>query len=366
VTGPVGRGPFVGREPELRRLRSALDAAAAGQGGLALVTGEPGIGKTRLVQELAAYARQQGTWVLWGRCAEDAGAPAYWPWVQLVRGYVRAHEPHLLAAELGVGAAVVAQLVPELRELLPDLPEPPPLAPAPARFRLFDAVTGFLQRAAARQPLVLLFDDLHAADAPSLLLLRFLARGLDAFRILVVGTARDVDLTQHHALAQTLAALTREPDGAHLRLRGLSREDVGRFIERLTGRASSEPLVATVHERTDGNPFFVTEVVRLLAAEDPPDAPRGADRVLAVPESVRAAVRGRRPGAGRRPAARAGPRGAGRGRSGAGGSGRAGRARPLRLRPRARAPGPLRAGPDRPPGAGAPPRRRSARSPVGR
>jgi eukaryotic-like serine/threonine-protein kinase len=147
--------PFVGREAELAALTADLDAALAGRGGMVLLAGEPGIGKTRLAEELAAQATARGALVLWGRCWEGEGAPAFWPWVQVVRTYVQAADLVLLRREMGASAADIAQLVPTVRERLPDLPAPPPTEPEAARFRLFDSLTGFLRAAAARRPLLL-------------------------------------------------------------------------------------------------------------------------------------------------------------------------------------------------------------------
>ena len=181
------QGVFVGREAELGVLLGALDDALAGRGRLVLLAGEPGIGKSRLAEELMAQARSRRARVLVGRCWEAGGAPAYWPWVQSLRAYVRAHDADVLREQLGPGASDVAQLLPELRELVPDIQDPPSLEAEGARFRLFDAVSSFLRTATAVRPIVLVIDDLHAADEPSLLLLRFVARAMSGNRLLVVG-----------------------------------------------------------------------------------------------------------------------------------------------------------------------------------
>jgi DNA-binding SARP family transcriptional activator len=204
------RGAFVGRERELGELRRGLEDALRGRGGLYLLVGEPGIGKSRLAEELIAHAKARGARVLVGRCWEAGGAPAYWPWVQSLRAYVRGREAEELRVELGEGAPDLAQLLPEIRELFPGLPAPQSPESEGARFRLFDAASTFLKAAAQAGPVVLVFDDLHAADEPSLLLLRFLARELGDTRLLVVGAYRDIDPTLSDPLAPTLAELARE------------------------------------------------------------------------------------------------------------------------------------------------------------
>jgi len=159
---------FVGREREHAELTAALDLALAGSGRLVLVAGEAGIGKSRLADEFAATAQGRGARVHWGRCWDSGGAPAYWPWVQSLRSYLRDAEPDHVRSAVGKGAADLVQLLPELHELVPDLDEPPPSNPEGARFRLFDSTASFLRAAASSRPLVLILDDLHAADTPSL------------------------------------------------------------------------------------------------------------------------------------------------------------------------------------------------------
>jgi DNA-binding SARP family transcriptional activator len=291
-TAPAaGRAAFVGRERELAELGGALDDALAGRGRLLLLRGEPGIGKSRLAEELIADARARGARVLIGRCWEAGGAPAYWPWVQALRDYVREVKPEQLRAQLGAGAADLAQLLPELRELLPDVTEPPAPESEGSRFRLFDAASSFLLSAAESRALVIALDDLHAADEPSLLLLQYVARELGKGRLLVVGAYRDVDPTPAGQLTTTLTELAREPVTLTVALGGLSEADVARFVEIAAPGAAAADLAPAVHAETEGNPLFVGEIVRLLAAER--RLGDSATGPLTVPQSVREVI-GRR------------------------------------------------------------------------
>jgi len=256
-----------------------------------LLAGEPGIGKSRLAYEAAARARDRGITVVWGRCWEAGGAPAYWAWVQSLRACVRGVGGGELRSLLGAGAPFVAQIVPEVAEILPDVGPPPPMSAEGSRFRLFDAVATFLRNAAAGQPLMLVLDDLHAADAPSILLLRFVARELGDARVLVLGAYRDLELDRAHPLTAALAELSREPATRHLRLSGLTETGVGRLIEETAGVRAGEDVVATVARYTEGNPLFVGEVARLLAAEgrlERIDDPAGLR--AAIPEGIREVI----------------------------------------------------------------------------
>ncbi|HSR25027.1 MAG TPA: hypothetical protein VLW53_15840, partial [Candidatus Eisenbacteria bacterium] len=163
-----------------------------------------------------------------------------------------------------------------------------------ARFRLFDAVTAFLRNAGAGQPLMLILDDLHAADAPSILLLRFVARELGEARVLVLGAYRDIELDRGHPLTVALAELSREPATRHVPLSGLDGAGVARLIQEITGVMPREGVAAAVHRDTEGNPLFVGEVARLLAAEGRLErAGDPAGLALAIPAGIRAVI-GRR------------------------------------------------------------------------
>ena len=287
-------GVFVGREKEMDELRAGLEDALSGRGRLLMLVGEPGIGKTRTSEEFATYAALRNAQVLWGRCYEGEGAPAYWPWVQVVRSFVHDRDPKELMSEMGPGAADIAQVVSEVGERLPGLSEPPSLEPEQARFRLFDSITTFLKNASNRQPIVLILDDLHWADKPSLLLLQFLARELRGARLMVLGTYRDVELRREHPLADTLGALAREGLSQRILLRGLSERDVARFIEITAGIAPPEGLVEAVYRETEGNPFFVNEIVRLLVADGRLERPEEVKSwSVTIPQGVREVV-GRR------------------------------------------------------------------------
>ena len=286
-------GVFVGREREMDELRGGLDDSLSGRGRLVMLVGEPGIGKTRMTEELSTWAKMRGAQVLLGRCYEGEGAPPYWPWVQVIRSYIHDRDADHIVSVMGTGAADIAQVVSEVRDRIPGLAEPPQLDPEQARFRLFDSIATFLRTAAKSQPLVVVLDDLHWADKPSLLLLQFLAREIRTGRILVLGTYRDVELRRAHPLAQALAELSREQIASRIVLRGLTEDDVGRFIQMTAGVTAPPDLTKTVHRETEGNPFFVSEIVRLLAGEGKLERPSSGSWSLSIPQSVREVV-GRR------------------------------------------------------------------------
>ena len=285
---------LVGRDDQLAALDGVLAGARDGCGRVVLVAGEPGIGKTRLAEEAARRGAAAGMQVAWGRCHEGDGAPALWPWAHVVRQLAAELAPGQLAAMLGPSAAWLGPLMPELAG--PARPAgPPPLADlGAARFQLNQAVAGLLRRLAETRPLLVVVDDLHWADVPSLSLLAFLAADLKDASLVVVGTYRDVEVVAGWPLAETLGALAREPVVERISLGGLDRAGVARLVGRTIGGTPAEPLVEAVVDRCGGNPFFITELLRLLQSERrlaAPDAAAAARRE--VPVGVRDVLRRR-------------------------------------------------------------------------
>jgi DNA-binding CsgD family transcriptional regulator len=261
---------FIGRAHELRQLQLAFSAAAAGRGGVLLVAGEPGIGKTALCRELAAWATARGGLALFGQC-DDSGelSVPYLPFLEALRTAALAGHPADaadLARELGSGMSDLVHLVPELRERLAvGAASPGPADPVEARYRLLQAVSAFLRRLAAAMPLVLVLEDLQDADLGTLDLLSYLSRQLTEARVLVVGTYRDTEVDRADALARTIAAVRRRVPVERVRLQGLTADEVEHLVDGIAvqaGRAPARGLATAVYAQTEGNPLFVWEVMR--------------------------------------------------------------------------------------------------------
>jgi tetratricopeptide (TPR) repeat protein len=288
----LARGAFVGREGELERLRAAVDQAFAGHGSVAMVVGEPGIGKTRTCLELETYARMRGGRVIWGRAHEAAGAPPYRPWVQAGDSYSQQFGLEGVADRLDPGdGPELSRIFPGLRQQPNYVPPPEIIDPDSAQFRLFEAYAHLLRAYASDAPLLVVLDDLHWADKPSLLLLRHLAPELVRQRILILGNYRDTELSRTHPLSEVLASLNREGDFQRINLGGLSTEDVAGYMRAVARIEPSRAVVQRVHEETEGNPFFLAEVVNLMTEEGTLSSDSVSD--IAIPEGVREAL-GRR------------------------------------------------------------------------
>jgi tetratricopeptide (TPR) repeat protein len=271
---------FVGRNAEMGGLRAALELSGSGRGRLVLITGEPGIGKSRLMEEFSDVASELGWRVLLGRCWEGGGAPAYWPWMQVVQQAGGQFEQ--LTPRQEIESAPGAQTS---RRIATNDPET-------VRFRLFESVAGFLTGRSRDQPLLVILDDVHGADEPSLLLLRFLAEAVGRERILLLASYREGDRGVHH-LGDAFGLLARV--GHRISVRGLSTSDVGSFLENVTGRAPSESVVRKICDITAGNPFFLSEVVRALVVDGrlTENSEAASDPRLRIPEEVRVLIRRR-------------------------------------------------------------------------
>jgi DNA-binding SARP family transcriptional activator len=280
---------FVGRGDELARLDALWRAPRADGPRLALVSGEPGVGKTRLAAELARAVHADGGAVLAGRCDEDLVVP-YQPFVEALRDWPGGLGPH---------ASELARLVPEVAGRPSDLPPPVRSDPETERYRLFDAVAAWLVAASTERPLLLVLDDVQWAATPTLQLLRHVSRTVGARQLLILATYRDTELTRHHPLGELLADLRRQPGVARLHLAGFDEPAVAAYMEATAGHAlapDDRRLAGTVHAETAGNPFFVRELLRHLA-ETGQILRRGdgwaAEPGLGIPDGVREVV-GRR------------------------------------------------------------------------
>ena len=265
ATSAAQWGTYVGRVDERDRLTSALQTALAGRARMVMIVGEPGIGKTRTVEELAAEAGVHGARVLWGHAYEgDVNAP-HMPFADALRGFTRSLEPDALSDVLASDVAEIASLLPEIRDRVASVPDLPRLEGEADRYRLYEAVTSFLRRSARETPLMLVLEDLHWADKPSLMLLQYLARSLDADRVFIVCTYRDIELERTHPLSATLTALRREQLYERVLLQGMTVEEVNALIDAVGGQPAPVEFAARLHTETRGNPFFVAEILQHLA-----------------------------------------------------------------------------------------------------
>jgi tetratricopeptide (TPR) repeat protein len=280
-----GVAGFVGRETELAQIAAALDAAAAGRGQLVMLAGEPGIGKTSLADRVAALAGERGFTVLWGRCWEAGGAPAYWPWLDLLAELSRALDEPTLARVLGDGAPLLGEIVPELRARLPDAPAGAAPPVEEGRFRLWRAVSALVHEAAKAKPVLLVLDDLHAADQSSLSLLHFVARQLRPMRVLLLASYRDVEARMDAATGDLISRVGRE--GTTLSLARLDRAASSRFVQERIGSVASD-VEARVYDRSQGNPLFLQEMMRLWHEQGGEAIAEGV-----VPQGVRDVIRQR-------------------------------------------------------------------------
>jgi DNA-binding SARP family transcriptional activator/tetratricopeptide (TPR) repeat protein len=287
LTTTSARAPFVGRSAELAALQEAWEAALGDDRRLVLLAGEPGIGKSRLAAEFARTAHANGAVVLHGRF-DETGPGAYQPVLEMLRGWSGGAALTGPAQRLGPRAADLAALLPEF-----GVPAGPTAGAGlneagTERQRLFDALAALLAELAAGAPLLLVFDDLHWADAPTVQLLRHLVRAPQPRRTMFIGTYCDAELEDRHPLHELIATLRREDVLRHVELDGLEHGDVAALMEAHGADAPPSDLVSALHGETEGNAFFVEEVMRHL--RDRPGGLEGAVDLeeAGVPEGVRA------------------------------------------------------------------------------
>ena len=258
--------PFAGRSSQLDQLISTWKETVDGHRRTVFVSGEPGIGKTRLVTEVVRRAHAQGAIVLWGRCDEELGVP-YGPWAEALRHLVAVADPVALRRQLGALGGELARIVPDLPSRVPGIPPPLSTEVEAERHRLFEATSDLLAALSAERPVVVVLDDVHWADKATLLLLRHVLRA-PPMAVFVLATYRDTDLDRSHPLAGVLADLRREANVERLDLHGLDEGEVEAFLGAAAGHDLDEAaldLARALHAETEGNPFFVGEVLRHFA-----------------------------------------------------------------------------------------------------
>jgi DNA-binding CsgD family transcriptional regulator/tetratricopeptide (TPR) repeat protein len=293
--------PFVGRQAELEKLRLLLPAAEGEGRRVVLLGGAPGSGKSRLVREFASQAAEAGALVLYGACDAVVHSP-YGPFSQALEPITAIAEPDELRAALGTSAGELTRLLPSLGEVLGELAPPTRADPDTERHRLHTIVTDLLDWVSRRRPVVLVIEDGQWADAPTLLLLRHLAQAPWAGRVLLFATFRDTEAEVPEGLAQTLADLRRSDDVVRLSLTGLSDQEIGEFVVRVSdGRVGADmpELAQSIFDLTGGNAFLVCELWRALTETKVIEVIDGELRLagslaaLGTPESVREVVNGR-------------------------------------------------------------------------
>jgi class 3 adenylate cyclase len=298
-TPPLG---YVGRSDEIQELDQLWERAGSGQRQVGLVAGEPGIGKTRLVTHAAISKHSDGATILYGRCEEDLATP-YGPWIEALTHYVQHAPEDVLGAHIQTYGGELTRLVPALKTRIEDAPAPRDTDPETERYLLFSAIAGLLGSATAVDPLMLLLDDLHWADKPTLALLKHVVGSSESMALLVLGTYRDSELSRQHPLTDTLADLRSEQGVKRMSLDGLGEQDVVKIMENVAGHEMDKlglRLAQGIAGETSGNPFFVSEMLRhltesgmLVQRDDGRWVLEGEVTDLGLPQSVREVV-GRR------------------------------------------------------------------------
>lgn len=280
ILGSVERA-IVGRSAELAVIEAHLDRLAGPEGSVVLLAGEPGIGKTRLAEEVVARAATRGAMTAWGRCWEAGGAPPYWPWTEALRAVVTSGNETASRSSLAVGSNDIGQILGDAGATPSSRGED-----EGARFRLYEGCMRLFEDATRVSPVAIILDDVHVADPSSLLLLQFIAARIRPLPVLIVATYRDSELTVGHVFTEALGQLLREPTTTRLSLSGLETSAVAQLMTATTAVAAPGEVVRRVRDQTDGNPLYVAEIARLLASE----GRLGQFDDIALPRDVRETV----------------------------------------------------------------------------
>ncbi len=289
---------LVGREKQVQILRACWEEAHTGHGQLAFITGEAGIGKTRLAQQVAAQSHPPV--LLTGHCEDVEGRPAYRLFTEVLRAYLDTVPPEFLDAEARQQLANFTPLIPEIHQMLPDLQIPPSLDPKQEQLRLMTSLTQFIRRATQERAWFLILEDLQWADRSSLELLLYLGRHLPTMPIFIIGTYRDTEVQRGHPLLETLRGLRSHPTYRHIPLERLTQDEVALVLTYIWQRIVPEALTEKIYEHTAGNPFYVEEVAKGLEDEALIPSPGEMDanpewyvqalKEVRLPQSVRETV----------------------------------------------------------------------------
>jgi class 3 adenylate cyclase len=290
------RTPFVGRAAQLEHLVAKLEQTFYEHGSVQMLCGEPGIGKSRLIEEFSDLARQRGAVVLTGACYDGEWQAPYGPFAEAIVDGSRQLPPGEFLAALGRRAAILARIAPALNEIVKDIEEPPALDKEEERVRLFDAVAQFLIAGSRQTPLVLVLDDLHWADRGTVALLNHVAHFVTNSAILLIGAYRDAEVDRKHPFAGALASLSRQRNFDKLALSGLSEDELTNLLGTIGDEDAPEGLVKALGGATEGNPLFIREVL-LHLLEDGKILQSGRGWIsrfsvdqLGIPEGVRQVV----------------------------------------------------------------------------
>jgi len=294
----TGEVQLIDRAEELGLLRAAVDGAVRGEGGLVFLYGEAGIGKTRLAREIGAYAHIRGMQTLYGRCPalfRMDGVPPYTQWSEVIRNYLEACTPQQLYRVVGFFPSEVGKIVPQIKQKLGAIPELSPISPEQERDRLFEAVSQFITNISKEAPLLVVLDDLQWTDQSSLLLLHYIARGIQKESLLLLGEYRDTDVDERHPLFPILTELNRERLPRSIHLKRMSSDEIAEMIKQILGQEIPRGFCELVYEKTRGNPFFTEEVVKALKEQDTIYSEGGEWRIkelsgIKFPPTVKSAI----------------------------------------------------------------------------